>query len=224
MNSLVMIKKIINQRQQWNNYDVLKNKPFNTFKFYPEKQLMFIGTQQQVTDAKMLIEFIWHLQKQYSEKEDQVKLDEKKRQEEYEKLQKCVSERFKFHVALTKYVIGSSGKNIEKAKQVSGVQHINVRNLSDTESECLILATDKDAALDARNILEMEQGSQLIPSDPQIRKELIGRDGKNIQDLEKRSKVIKICTLDHLQYIQESTYNYIENIQQTFIDEQNQRY
>jgi len=33
-----------------------------------------------------------------------------------------------------------------------------------------------------------------------VRKELIGKDGTNIQELEQRAHVIKICTLDHLKY------------------------
>jgi len=193
--------------------------------FSPEQEkLLLIGTKKQVSDAKMLINFVWNLRESYRKKEEQVKQDEKLKQKEYDELKKCVSVRFKFHVALTKYVIGTKGENIQNAKKLEGVKHINVRNLNETESECLILATDQEGANDARAILEMEQGSELIPADPNLRKELIGRDGHNIQQLEKRSHVIKICTLDHLRYIQQSSQSYYNrnNYQpsQSFIDEE----
>ena len=174
-----------------------------------EEKLILIGTKQQVQDAKMLIKFVWSLRETYKQKEDQVKKDQKKQQKEFDELKKCVKLTFKFNISLTKYVIGLGGDNISKAKKIEGVKHIHVRNTGDeTMSECLILATDQNAAEEARAILEMAQDYELIPADPFVRKELIGIEGKNIQELEKRSNVIKICTLEHLKYIRDSSRNY----------------
>merc|ERR1712228_105369 len=181
-----------------------------------EKKLILIGQRQQVEDAKMLIDFVWSLKVQYSVKEDQVKKDEEKLQKEYDALSECVECKFRFDVFLTKYVIGSKGANVLNAKKIEGVKHINVRNISDTQSECLILATDQNAAEEARQILEMCQDFELIPRD--VRKELIGKDGENIKLLEQRTKVIKICTLDHLKYINQNRYNQQQSA--SFLDEE----
>lgn len=179
--------------------------------FCPEQEkLLLVGTQSQVRDARMLIKFVWKLREDYRKKEEQVRKDEADKQMIYDQLKKCVQVKFKFHRALTKYLIGTKGENIQKAKKIAGVKHINVMNYNNnTESVCLILATDQHAADEARAILEMEQGFELIPADPNLRKELIGRDGNNIKQLEERSHVLKICTLEHLQnIIQNTQYNY----------------
>jgi len=159
-----------------------------------EQKLVLIGTRWAVQDAKMLINFAWRLRDTYKKKEDNAKQQERARQKEYDELCKCEKIKFNFHPNLTGYVIGKEGKNIEAAKNIPGVKHINV-NIE--AAEVLIIATDRNAAEEARHVLEMSQDYELIPNDQSLIRELIG-GGKNIKDLEVKSKVIKISTLQHL--------------------------
>jgi len=166
-----------------------------------QEALVLIGNREAVRDARMLITYLWSLRNYYREQEKKAKEEEGRRQDEYDALSQCEQVRFEFHASLTKYVIGTKGANIEKAKDIDGVRHIWVRKVDDATSECLILATDKEAAHEARCILEMEQTFELIPKDPNLKKELIGKDGENIRQLEERSNVIKISTLRNLQQL-----------------------
>jgi len=63
------------------------------------------------------------------------------------------------------------------------------------------LATTPQAGEEARGILEMAQAAEVVPR--AVKKDLIGKDGVNIRDLERRSQVIKICSLEHLRMIRE---------------------
>jgi len=165
------------------------------------EKLVLVGRQRQVADARMLIQFVWGLRRIYRDKEQGVRAAVRARRKEVEQLRGCAEVRFEFDISLTRYVIGPRGDNIQKAKKLEQVRHINVRNVDERTSECIILATSQQAADEARAILEMDQAAEVIPR--AVKKDLIGKDGVNIRDLERRSQVIKICTLEHLQHIRE---------------------
>ena len=104
-------------------------------------------------------------------------------------------------------MIGPGGSNIQKAKDIESVKHINVRACADDEtlSECIILASDPAGAERARDILEMSQDFEIVPK--MVKKDLIGKEGTNVKELENRAGVIKICTLEHLQNIRRLAKN-----------------
>jgi len=172
-----------------------------------EAKLVLIGTRGQVRDAKMLVTFLWRLQDNNKSKENHIKDLEQRHKQQYDELRNCTVMKFEFPISLTRYVIGQGGSNIQKAKDIKSVKHINVRASMDDPAvgECIILANDHDGAVHAREILEMAQDFEIIPK--RVKKDLIGKDGSNVKELEQRAQVIKICTLEHLQNIRRLAKN-----------------
>lgn len=100
------------------------------------------------------------------------------------------TEKFSVDPSLLKYVVGSKGANISKARKIPGVIQIEI---CDEPASVSIFAESKEAAQKARQILEFCEDIYLVPRKMVGR--LIGQKGKSIQDIVDKSKIIKAVVL-----------------------------
>ena len=101
------------------------------------KKLLFIGTRQQITNARDLYDYLLDIQDRYSQNEQRERKKERELSQEYQRYKNCCKEHFTFSPELTRFLIGKEGSNIKAAKGIHGVEHINV---DPERCTCLILA------------------------------------------------------------------------------------
>lgn len=156
------------------------------------EKILMIGTDNEISDACMLMEYWWQLIDRYSDIEHNEREKCKDLHDEYQALEKCIHLEFEFNTALFKYVIGRRGENIAKAKAIEEVKHVAVMRKNEQVSKVSILAIDEEAAQMARDILEIGRDEHNVPLS--TLRELIGEHGEQIADLERRAHVQLICT------------------------------
>eukprot|EP01137_Pigoraptor_chileana_P030745 Opistho-2@17657 len=100
-------------------------------------------------------------------------------------------ERFVVPQGLIGLVIGKKGANINRARDVTGVDDIVI---DDATSSFIVRGKTRSAVEAARAILELSEAVVPIPS--QDIGMIIGRGGKNLQEVTERSQVLSIRVLD----------------------------
>jgi len=99
-------------------------------------------------------------------------------------------EKFKVDGDLLKFVVGTKGANITKARSVPGVIQINI---DDDQKMVHIYAENPEAARQSRLLLEFTEEHYLVPRNLVGR--IIGQKGKSIQDIIDKSHVLKVRVL-----------------------------
>ena len=97
--------------------------------------------------------------------------------EEKKRLQASFKVAFQTQPELIGYVIGKNGSNLARAKEITGVKRLDIK-----ECEVTIHAETFEAAELARDLLEIE--SLDVPVTSRERRLIIGRGGKNVRDLQ----------------------------------------
>jgi len=99
-------------------------------------------------------------------------------------------EKFKVDSDLLKFVVGTKGANITKARSIPGVIQIHI----DDENQMVhIYAETPEAAKKSRLLLEFTEEHYLVPRNLVGR--IIGQKGKSIQDIIDKSHVLKVRVL-----------------------------
>merc|ERR1711990_325929 len=91
---------------------------------------------------------------------------------------------------LLKYVVGTKGINIIKARKVKGVIQIEIE---DETATVHIFAETAEAAKKARQILEFSEDYHLVPQ--KLVGRIIGQKGKQIQDFVDKAQILKVKVL-----------------------------
>jgi len=99
-------------------------------------------------------------------------------------------EKFKVDPELIKFVVGSKGSNIQKARGITGVLDVRIDDENHTVS---IYAETPEAAKQARTLLEYTEEHYLVPRN--LTSRIIGQKGKSIQDIIDKSQVLKVRVL-----------------------------
>jgi len=100
------------------------------------------------------------------------------------------TEKFQVDKDLLKYVVGTKGINIIKARKVKGVIQIEIE---DETATVHIFAETAEAAKKARQILEFSEDYHLVPQ--KLVGRIIGQKGKSIQDFVDKAQILKVKVL-----------------------------
>lgn len=113
-----------------------------------------------------------------------------KRLEESSVANKSVIE-FNVDKELMGLTIGHEGSNIRKAREIPGIQSILIDEAGPGDfTKIKIIAEDDDAAEEARNLLWFTTEVVQVPKD--VVGKVIGRNGRNIQEVVDKSGVIRV--------------------------------
>lgn len=99
-------------------------------------------------------------------------------------------EKFKVDPELVKFVVGTKGSNIAKARSIPGVIQVSI---DDPNHTVMIYAETPEVAKKARLLLEFTEEHYLVPRNLVGR--IIGQKGKSIQDIIDKSHVLKVRVL-----------------------------
>jgi len=110
--------------------------------------------------------------------------------EKSKKLAESNTEKFQVDKDLLKYVVGTKGINIIKARKVKGVIQIEI---DDETATVHIFAETAEAAKKARQILEFSEDYHLVPQ--KLVGRIIGQKGKQIQDFVDKAQILKVKVL-----------------------------
>lgn len=110
--------------------------------------------------------------------------------EKSKKLAESNTEKFQVDKDLMKYVVGTKGINIIKARKVKGVIQVEI---DDASSTIYIFAETVEAAKKARQILEFSEDYHLVPK--ALVGRIIGVKGKSIQDFVDKAQILKVKVL-----------------------------
>jgi fragile X mental retardation protein len=99
-------------------------------------------------------------------------------------------EKFTVDPDLRKFVYGTKGENIIKARRIPGIYEIEIDDKSNMIS---IYAKTSEAAKQARQLLEVTKEHYLVPR--KLVGKIIGQKGRSIQDIVDKSQVLKIKIL-----------------------------
>jgi len=115
---------------------------------------------------------------------------EQARLEQSKMVAESSSEKFAVDPDLLKFVVGTKGANIHKARGIPGVLNISI---DDEKHMVMIYAETSEAAKKARLLLEFTEEHYLVPRSLVGR--IIGQKGKSIQDIIDKSQVLKVKVL-----------------------------
>jgi len=110
--------------------------------------------------------------------------------EKSKKLAESNTEKFQVDKDLLKYVVGTKGINIIKARKVKGVIQIEI---DDETATVHIFADTAEAAKKARQILEFSEDYHLVPQ--KLVGRIIGQKGTQIQAFVDKAQILKVKVL-----------------------------
>ena len=157
---------------------------------YLEKQskLMLIGSKRVLTTMKDIIYCFFEKQKALLKLEQTTKELETRSRKKKELEAKSEKWTFKVHPLLSGYLRGARGSNIQNVRK----RIPNILNIKPQNGSCYISARDKQSLNLAIDQLHIVCKKVIIPREEMA--QIIGKQGKQIQDIKNKSRVIKIIS------------------------------
>jgi len=152
-----------------------------------ERMLVCIGSGPTVKTALPLAKMLFKHQRELLRLRRTNMQVEQEFQLQRKRLSNCKRLKIRILDGMMGLVIGKSGKRIEKAKKIKGVESIQVL---DQEKQIIIVAETMAAANKAREILEIVKSTFAVPE--HLFGRFVGREWTYIQDIEKESGVIYV--------------------------------